>query len=51
MDESLASRLLDYAIYLVCSSTDEPTDEAILSLFGWLAYEIDASISAEVFAG
>lgn len=51
MDECLANRLLVYAIYLACSGTEEPTEEAILSLFGWLAYEIDASISAEVFAG
>lgn len=48
MDENLASRLLDYATYLACSGTDDPAEEAILSIFGWLAYEADASIRAEV---
>lgn len=43
MDEDLAERLLDYAIYLACSDTDEPGEEVISSIMGWLVHTMESS--------
>lgn len=41
MDEYKANQLFDTAVYLAYKSLANPTDETILSLFGWLVYKYD----------